>query len=145
MGVSQQKALDLGLTVTDIMIFAWIKGLAARNPKTIEKDGKIYYWVSSATLLEDLPIIKLNKRNLRVHLRKMEDAGILTHYQVKKDGNFSYYGFGEKAEELEYTLVPKLVQGVSQKVQPLVSEIVQQRLIYQNKLNNNSYRDKSLQ
>ena len=125
MGFSQVKLVEHGLDLTDALILRWFIDFKDTGKMTTEiVEEKMYYWVRYDFLLEDIPIIKItNKDALARRLKKMVEAGILIHTTVKRGGNFSYYGVGEKYGEL---LVPsdlKVGTLPTQKSEPSDSKV----------------------
>lgn len=108
MGFNQERAIELGLDLSDLALLGWIKGFSMRgNMKSIRKNGKTLYWVSYSTMLEDLPILGFDKRWLAQRMKVLEDKKVLVKYVDKKAGNMTYFGFGEKAKDLEYPMQEK--------------------------------------
>lgn len=57
-----------------------------------------YYWINYDTVLEDLPILKINKKTLySKHFFSLCNAKVLEHKHVKSGGSFSYYALSENA------------------------------------------------
>ena len=142
MGISQAKAIEYGLDLTDIAIYAWFEGIVASNPKTLEKDGKLYYWLNYQTLLDDMPVIKIKKDTLYRILRRLVEKGVLTHYVLRNsEGVFSYYGYGENARGLKYTHTEKNPYDTSKNPYALTEKNPEQRIDNYNKTNNERLRD----
>ena len=94
-GFNQEKAIGLGLDVTDLLILRWIVDF---SPKMSTKviDDQFYYWVKYQSILEDLPILKIGKDMLYKRLKKMVNAKVLVNNIEKNStGTYTYYGFGE--------------------------------------------------
>lgn len=98
-GFNQEKAIELGLDVDDLIILRWFVDFS-NNMKQKVIEGTTYYWVTYEKLLNDLPILNVKKRALQYKLDKLIRAKILIHKNIKEDGNFSYYGFGENYSSL---------------------------------------------
>lgn len=94
-GFNQEEILKLeNLDVVDLVILRWIVDFEPNMTKK-EIDGEIYFWVNYQSLLEALPILNIKKRMLCYRLEKMCNVDILKHKNVKENGNYSYYTFGE--------------------------------------------------
>lgn len=111
-GFSQEYAMTLKKTVevkgkkvvrqidcTDLVILRWFVDFHP-NMKKIEVDGKQYAWLTHNRLIEDLPLIDINKRAFIDRMQKLVDFGILTYKLLKDGGTFSLYGFGENYKNL---------------------------------------------
>ena len=98
-GFNQEKAIELELDVNDLIILRWLVQFS-NNMKQKVIEETTYYWVTYEKLLNDLPILNVKKRALQYKLDKLIRAKILIHKNIKEDGNFSYYGFGENYSSL---------------------------------------------
>ena len=78
----------------DLVILRWFVDLYP-NMKKINIDNREYAWISHGKLLEDLPIIDINKRSFIERMKKLVEFGILDYQLIKKGGTFSVYTFGE--------------------------------------------------
>ena len=100
-GFSQEKAIEYGLDIEDLIILRWFVDF---SPKMSQKqiNDSIYYWINYQAILKDLPILGFKtKDRLYRKLKVMVEKDILKHVGVKnKDGSFSYYAFSTKYEEL---------------------------------------------
>ena len=79
---------------TDLVILRWFVDFYP-NMKKINIDNREYAWISHGKLLEDLPIIDINKRSFIERMKKLVEFGILDYKLIKKGGTFSVYTFGE--------------------------------------------------
>lgn len=79
---------------TDLVILRWFVDFYP-NMKKINIDNREYAWISHRKLLEDLPIIDINKRSFIERMKKLVDFGILDYQLIKKGGTFSVYTFGD--------------------------------------------------
>lgn len=100
-GFSQEKAIEYGLDIEDLVILRWFVDFCSRIPSK-EIDGENFFWINYQAILTDMPILGFKtKDRLYRKLKNMVDKGVLTHQNLKNsEGNFSYYGFGEKYQEL---------------------------------------------
>lgn len=96
---SQERAIEHNLDLVDLTILQWFKNF--ENKKSFNEDGITYYWLRYETLIKDLPILKIQSKDvLRRRLKKLVDKKILIHKCLKKGGAFSYYAFGEEFSSL---------------------------------------------
>ena len=79
---------------TDLVILRWFVDFYP-NMKKINVDGREYAWLTHGKLLEDIPIIDINKRSFIDRMKKLVEFGILDYKLIKKGGTFSVYTFGE--------------------------------------------------
>lgn len=90
-GYSQEKAIELGLNIEDLIILRWIQDFYPLMAKKII-NGEEYVWINYSKLLEDLPILSFkNKRSLIRRLEKFEELELLKRECIKnEDGTYSY-------------------------------------------------------
>lgn len=121
-GFNQEEVIKLGnLDVIDLVILRWIVDFEPKMTKK-EIDGEIYFWVNYQSLLDALPILDICKKTLYRRLEKMCSVEILKHKNVKENGNYSYYTFGQK-----YTnLISKMSEPCDANVQTLVTQMSEQ-------------------
>ena len=79
---------------TDLVILRWFVDFYP-NMKKINIDNREYAWLTHGKLLEDIPIIDINKRSFIDRMKKLVEFGILDYKLIKKGGTFSVYTFGE--------------------------------------------------
>ena len=79
---------------TDLVILRWFVDFYP-NMKKINVDDREYAWLTHGKLLEDIPIIDINKRSFIDRMKKLVEFGILDYKLIKKGGTFSVYTFGE--------------------------------------------------
>lgn len=95
---SQEKAVEYGLGVEELVILRYLADFAP-HMKT-DETGK-YYWVNYKSFMDEFPIFKItSKDSFYRRMKRLVDCGVLTHKTVKKDGTWSYYGFGENYKNL---------------------------------------------
>lgn len=94
-GFYQPRAIELGLTNDDLLVLRWLVDFAGTDQmKTITEPDGIYYWINYATILEDLPILKISKDWLKRRIfNNLCEAKVLKHKHIKQGGRFSYYAF----------------------------------------------------
>ncbi len=100
-GFSQEKAIEYGLTLEQLLILRWFVDFYPKMSET-SIEGKIYKWINYKALLEDMPILNFtSKDRLYRKLKDMVDKEILEHKTVKNiDGTFAYYTYGAKYIDL---------------------------------------------
>ena len=92
-GEYEEKETTVTLDCNDLLILRWFVDFYPNMIK-VEISGCQYAWVSYKDLIKDMPLLGFKKGMLALRLKKLVNFGILTHKTVKKDGTFSYYGFG---------------------------------------------------
>lgn len=105
----------LKLDVIDLMLLRWFVDFYPKMKKKIVGETQ-YAWINYQTMVDDLPLLSIEKKQVYRRFKKMCDLEILTHHHEKEGGSFSYYGFGEKYAMLIETPEP------SQKDTPRTSE-----------------------
>lgn len=155
-GFSQKKLIEFDLDTVDALILRYFVDFKDSGDMIIEIiNNKPYYWIKYDKLIEAIPIIKISSKIvLRRRLKKMENAGILVHYQKKEGGNYSFYGLGPKYKcliktdqiqdiNLDSEVQLKSLKGTTQKFKGLnskVSTLATQKF----KQNINLLKDKSI-
>lgn len=99
------KTKTLKLDNTDLTLLRWFVDFYPKMKKKII-GGTQYAWVNYKSLVDDLPILSIEKKQVYRRFSKMCKFGILTHYHDKVGGSFSYYSFGS-----QYTLLIDSDQG----------------------------------
>ncbi|MGN1155450.1 MAG: hypothetical protein ACI4TK_04675 [Agathobacter sp.] len=93
------------LDIDDLLILSVISDLSNRISirKVILEDGQ-YSWISYNTILEDLPILRISKKQLRRKLDKLVEFNLieLRIERVKGSGTFVYIKLGKEYEWLLY-------------------------------------------
>jgi hypothetical protein len=120
-GFSQKKAVELGLSAEDLLILRWFVDFqGSDNMLKFSTDDGSYAWVDYKHFLDDMPIIKCNKKNLAVKFQHLTDAGVLKHKSIKQGGTFSAYCFGPAYGELIASYgVPTSGEGVPKSGNPI--------------------------
>jgi len=98
---NQRRAVELGLSVEDLLVLNWFVYFNGSDDalKFTLEDG-IFTWVSYQKVLDDLPIIKCNKRNLARRFQHLVDAGVLVHKTLKQAGTMSVFKLGSEYNSL---------------------------------------------
>lgn len=92
-GKEQTKILMLDQT--DLTLLRWFVDFYPKMKKKIIGETQ-YAWVNYQSIVNDLPLLRIEKRSVYNRFSKMCELGILIHYHDKNGGSYSYYGFGEK-------------------------------------------------
>lgn len=106
-GFSQQKAMEFGLDLKDLIILKHIMDFI-NSGKMVEReiDGEIYYWLKQDRLLEELPILNIGGSTvLRRRLKRLVKLNVLKYYLMKKGGTYTLYGKGSELNNLLYKKV----------------------------------------
>ncbi len=104
LGFNQAKVLDIpNIDIQDLIILRWVMDLFSRA-SSIRKEvnGNTMVWVKYDTLLEDIPMLGIQKRSLELRFSKLVKSGLLLHYHDKTNGSFSYYAVTSLLENLIY-------------------------------------------
>ena len=100
------KTTTISIDVEDLLILSIIADLSNRKSitKVILEDGQ-YSWISYNLILEDLPILRIDKKQLRRRLDKLVEFDLidLKVERVNGSGTFVYMKIGKLYEELKYT------------------------------------------
>ncbi len=101
-GFSQQTLIDFNLDEKDALILRYFIDFKDSGNMTIKIiDDKPYYWLKSAALLKDLPILKIKSNDvLKRRLNKLIECKVLEHEHVLKGGSYSFYAVGESYHKL---------------------------------------------
>lgn len=78
-GFSQQVQLDLSIDVVDLCILRWFVDFQATGKmELLQKDGKAYYWVNYGYLIDQMPGLYINNRDIiGRRFKKLVKAGVL--------------------------------------------------------------------
>ena len=100
-----EKITTISIDVEDLLILSIIADLSNRKSirKVILEDGQ-YSWISYNLILEDLPILRIDKKQLRRRLDKLVEFDLidLKVERVNGSGTFVYIKIGQRYEELKY-------------------------------------------
>lgn len=152
------KTTTISIDVDDLLILSVIADIQNRKSirKVILEDGQ-YAWISYNVILEDLPILRIDKKQLRRRLDKLVEFELidLKVERVNGSGTFVYIKIGKEYEALKYNIdeeskytsgqksaegVDKNVHGGGQKCPPKDSLTKQE----DNNKEDKEERDKSL-
>ena len=83
-GFSQEKAIELGLDLEDLLILRWIVDFSPKMSKQVI-EGKEYFWVKYQALLQDIPILNFkSKDRLYRKMKSLVNKNILLHKKHQK-------------------------------------------------------------
>ncbi len=101
-GFSQKVAVAMGLRCDDLVLLRWLVDFSNTGDMVKMKapDGNEYMWVNYKYVLEELPIVQCNKKNLTARLKRLVEAGVLINTTLKQGGTYSLYRFGPRLKEL---------------------------------------------
>lgn len=109
-----KKITTISIDVDDLLILSVIADLSNRKSirKVILEDGQ-YAWISYNLILEDLPILRIDKKQLRRRLDKLVEFDLidLKVERVNGSGTFVYIKIGKMYEELKYTQADENMSG----------------------------------
>jgi hypothetical protein len=91
-GFSQERLIELGLDAIDAHILRWfIDFRDTQKMKTVISNKKVWYWVNYSGIINDLPILNIDKRAIQRRFMKLVKANILLHYTHRVGGVYSCY------------------------------------------------------
>lgn len=100
------KPTEVSIDIIDLLILSDVAELSNRNSirKVILDNGQ-FSWISYNAILEDLPILKIEKKQLSRRLDKLESFGLIEMKveRVKGMGTFTYIRVGSKYESVKYS------------------------------------------
>lgn len=100
-GFSQHKAIEIGLTLEDMLILRYFVDFKDSGNMICEViNGENYYWLKYEGIIKELPILSMKKDSVYRRLKRMCNLNVLKHKTVKKSGNYSFYTLGSKYIEL---------------------------------------------
>lgn len=116
-GKKQEVAIDL----IDLGILSIIADMSNRASikKVMLEDGQ-YSWISYNSILEDLPIINIEKKQLSRRIAKLQSFDLVKCVveRQKGIGTFTYIRVGKKYEEITYSPHRQDIDTGSQKCPP---------------------------
>lgn len=116
LGFNQEKALELGFDVDDLLIIRWFVDFYSSSKMIKMNVGdKTYAWVNYSRVIEDIPILNMKKDTLSRHMKKICEAGIMEHETLKQGGTFSLYKLTDKYDQLIST--DKKTEGTDKKTE----------------------------
>lgn len=113
------KEVEIKLDVTDLLILQDIADFMNRS-KVIKHtiDDKIYFSMQYQTILEDLPILTIQKQALADRIDKMSILGLLEKKVIKNQcGTFTAFRLSEQYENLLYSRTSSQTTPTSSQLQ----------------------------
>jgi DnaD/phage-associated family protein len=101
LGFNQKLSIEYGLDMNDLLLLRWFIDFyhSGRMVKMNVKN-KEYAWVNYKKIIEDVPILNMQKTAVARRLMKLCDVGIMEHETLKQGGTFSLYKLTSKYEKL---------------------------------------------
>ncbi len=92
----QKAAVELRLDILDLIILRWFidfkdSGNMRYQVFNVEK----YYWIFHKKLVQELPLLNIQKTAFYKNLKKMCDAKVLKKYIIRFAGTYTYYAVVE--------------------------------------------------
>ncbi len=116
-GFQQDKLMELGLNRNHSYVLRWLVDFQATGQMREHLvEGISYYWVSYGTILEDLPILGIQKRQLANIFKDLVNAGVLKHFHLKQGGSFSFYTTGDAYDSLIYDPMQSIADPLCNKL-----------------------------
>ena len=116
LGFNQEKALELGFDVDDLLIIRWFVDFYSSSKMIKMNVGdKTYAWVNYSRVIEDIPVLNMKKDTLSRRMKKICETGIMEHETLKQDGTFSLYKLTDKYDQLIST--DKKTEGTDKKTE----------------------------
>lgn len=110
-GFDQQKAINFGLDLIDLSLLRWfVDFTTSPKMKKMIVNDKIYYWINYKHVIEEMPILGLQKVAIARRFKKMADNDVLIHITDRDGGTYSYFGFGKNLSGMIFK-----VDGCTQK------------------------------
>ena len=133
--LKMQKTDEAGNTIKldaiDLVILRWFVDFYPGMAKRMI-GNKEYGWVKYDAIVNDLPLLDIQKRGIMRRFEKLKELGILEHVTIKDGGTFSFYTFGKQymslvCDDKGYTnfdtgCASKSTGGVLQKAQGCASK-----------------------
>lgn len=89
------KTITQKVDYTDLAILRWFVDFQCTGKMTaVDVNGERYFWVGYQKLLEDMPLLNINKRAAFDRLQKLVDLGLLKHHYAS-DLKRSFYKMGD--------------------------------------------------
>lgn len=94
-GFQQRKSIEMGLDVKDLVLLRWMIDFYNTGLMEFHSfNGKEYFWVDYKYLLQELPILAIESKDvLKRRLNKIVTSGLLEFRMFAGAGNKTYYRF----------------------------------------------------
>lgn len=122
-GFNQAKIIEYGLDLIDAYILRWYVDFLPKLSR-IENSGRSYYWVKYQQIIEDLPCLGINNREVIARrFNKFIEAGIMDKFVNKDGGSFTCFTLNNKYLTLVEGSTEKSI-GIDSKVDtPIDSKV----------------------
>lgn len=115
LGFNQVDAIELGLTINDLLILDYIiRANGTPSMNHIHDNNDIpYVWLSHNKLHEDLPILNITEGTLKNKLLELKKLGLIDSKQIIKPGcrgSKTYYSVTEKTIQMTTSFSNDLVE-----------------------------------
>ena len=101
MGFSQKAACEFNLDLIDLVILRWFVDFKDSGKMKVKiMQGDKYYWVSYKSIVQDIPVLNIQKDAVYRRLRKLCQAGVLKKRTVFEFGTFSYFALDKNYKKL---------------------------------------------
>lgn len=137
LGFNQAKAVELGLTVSDLLLLQYIM-YANGEPtmKHIVKNDVAYVWLQHQKIMEDLPILNISEGTLRNKLsqfRSLELIQSVTIANCNGKGTRTYYTITETTMSLINDMKPTMSSENDMESVPCHAEMTSNKQLNNNK------------
>lgn len=92
--VRNGKNVTIKVDCTDLVLLRWFVDFYPKMKK-YQVNGKEFAWVCHNKMVEDLPLIDINRQAFIERMHKLVEFNILEYCLLKEQGNVSVYAFGE--------------------------------------------------
>lgn len=119
-GFSQAWMITLKMDCQDAIFLRWFADfIQSGKMKTLDVAGHTYYWLKYDAVVEELPILGIEKRQLGTRLKALCDNKILGfHLQKAKDGTHTYFRImPDSWNALTSSTTGKTVVGTTEKTE----------------------------
>lgn len=100
-GYSQDKLIEFGLDSIDAVLLRYFIDFKESGAMVKAKvEDEIYYWVKYDRVMQDLPILNLDKDSIYARFENMTSLNILKHKIIKGHTIYSYYKIGDNYVKL---------------------------------------------
>lgn len=101
LGFNQRLSIEYGLDMNDLLLLRWFIDFY-HSGKMVKMNvrEKEYAWINYKKIIEDIPILNMQKTAVARRLMKLCDIGLMEHETLKQGGTFSLYKLTSKYEEL---------------------------------------------
>lgn len=101
-GFSQEQSVRLGLDAISLILLRWLVDFYNTDKmKKVEIDSRMYFWVHYKTIIENLPILRINNVDVMARrLKRLCECRVLSFKLFKEEGNKTYYKFNSEILEL---------------------------------------------